>query len=369
MRPLAALPAFALVLALAAPARAFVRSETLDGGHDLWWPTRSVPYVIQEDCAVRPPPSPVPLPPAVAAAGEDEATYQAMCHAAVERSFRSWQDVGDVDAGGAGCTDLELPFAGDVAQREVGYDPTDPAANTNLVLFQPILCEAVVPQSDPCWQDDSCDGPYGCFSHGSDVIALTTTTYQPSNGMLLDADIEVNDAPQSQGGFDFSAETGAPIAGTHDVQNTITHEAGHFIGLAHNCLVPGDTGEPAGAPACTPALAQGVMFADETTPEETTKRTLKPDDVAGICHIYPRGIPTVLVNLEDEVGTSPVQLHGRPSCATAPGPGALLALLAALVFGWRARGGARGRGDAQPALGVLTAWRPRRSRGRAAGRR
>ncbi|MHB1845664.1 MAG: zinc metalloprotease [Deltaproteobacteria bacterium] len=313
------------VLAQTNSAAAFNRSRTQDGNHFLWWPTRSVPYFIQEDCAVRPPPSSQPIPPEVQAAGEDQATYQSNCHAAVERAFQSWQDVGDLDAGGPGCTNLALPFAGDTPMREVGYDQANPGSNLNLVLFQPQLCDGVVPPGDPCWSDNSCDGPYACFSHGEGAIALTTTTYQPSDGMLLDADIEVNDAPASAGGFDFSAEPGTPISGTTDVQDAVTHEAGHFIGLDHNCDVDG-------GPSCAsnPSFAQGVMFPYEA-PGETTKRTLKQDDIDGICHIYPVDFSTQIVNLEDEGGTIPIELHGGPACTTGIGDAGLLALLAALL--------------------------------------
>ena len=53
-----------------------------------------------------------------------------------------------------------------------------------------------------------------------------------------------------------------------DLQNTLTHESGHFIGLAHS-PVPGAT-----------------MNAT-TQPGETLKRSLAPDDAAGVCAIYP----------------------------------------------------------------------------------
>ena len=286
-----------------------MRSKTQDGSHYLWWPTRSVGYYIQEDCALRPPPN--PLPDAVADAGEAEVTYLGLCHAAVERSFQSWQNVGDVAAGGPGCTDLQLPYLDDTAKREVGYDPDAGSANTNLVLFQPVLCDAVVPPGDPCWADQSCDGPYGCFSHGAEVIALTTTTYQPADGTLVDADIEVNDAPAGAGGFDFSAEVGNPIPGTTDVQNTLTHEIGHFIGLDHNC---GFTG----APVCTPTLEAGVMFKD-AAPGEIVKRTLKEDDENAICHVYPTGVSSQIVNLQDSSGQTTVEVVSGPACSSGGG--------------------------------------------------
>ncbi len=314
----------AALLLTSSPAAAFVRTKTSDGRYFLWWPSRQVPFRLQADCALRPEPDggidEGSLPPEAADAGEDAGGYRSACEDAVLASFAAWQNAGAPDAGGPGCTDLALLFTGETNEREVGIDLDAGAPNGNLVLFQPRLCDAVVPQDDPCWATDSCDGPYGCFSKGAEVLALTTTTYDQSDGALVDADIEVNDAPPDEGGFDFSAEPRSPLPGTMDVEDTITHEAGHFLGLAHNC------GEP-GAPACTPTLAAGVMyFAAE--PGETVKRTLKPDDIAGVCHIYPRGRSTAVVNLFDMAGSDRVEVDGcgTPGAA-ALGPPALLVLL------------------------------------------
>ncbi len=322
------------LLAAAGTARAFVRTTTQDGKHFLWWPTRRVGYQIQHDCALRPsgPGSWTSVPPEVADAGENAAQYSAACHDAIQRSFAAWQAAGD-----AGCTDLELPYLGEVAAREVGYAPD--ASNVNSVLFQPATCDNVIPPADPCWNAGDCDTAYPdnpCFSHGDEVIALTTTTYQPEDGTLLDADIELNNSPASAGGFDYSAEQpGDPLPGTTDVENTVTHEAGHFIGLAHNCGT-------LGGPACDATLEQGVMYANASLviygdcdagpcyeAGEITKRTLKADDVAAVCHVYPVGLGTEVVNLEDESGQAPVRVTGGlgTTCGGGGG-GSWLALLA-----------------------------------------
>lgn len=308
-------------LLVPAAAHAFVRTTTEDGKHFLWWPTRSVGYFIQQDCALRPSMSGGEivwnqLPPEVADAGESAASYTAACHAAIEASFGSWQAAGD-----AGCTNLRLPYLGDTAVREVGYQP-DASENINSVLFQPATCDDVLAPSDPCWNDGDCDTAHAdlpCFSHGDEVIALTTTTYEPDDGTLLDADVELNNAP---GVFDFSAEQpGSPLADTWDIENAVTHEAGHFIGLAHNCGT-------LNAPACTPTLEQGVMYAN-AAPGETTKRVLKPDDIDAVCHVYPKGLSTAIVNLEDEADAGEVRITGgfATSCSTGGGGTAWFALL------------------------------------------
>ncbi len=305
---------FAVALGASGGALGFERTKTADGLHFLWWPTRLVGHYVSVACALRPAPN--QLNAEVADAGETVTGYTQACYAAIQASFEAWEA-----AGGQACTNLLLPFVDYTTSQEIGYDVDAGSANINLVIFEPQLCENVVPPSDPCWDEGSCDTEFGCFSHGAEVIALTTTTYEPADGTLLDADIELNNAPSDQGGFDFSAEPVTPLPGTMDIENTVTHEAGHSIGLAHNC---GYTG----APACTPILEAGVMFANSAL-GETTKRTLKQDDVDAICHIYPVGTGTQIVNLLDLAGQPSVQVSSGWGCASS-GTGATPAWLSLL---------------------------------------
>jgi hypothetical protein len=306
----------------AAPASAFVRTLSAaapDGGgrHYLWWPTREVGYRIQSDCA--------PSTPAVVAAGEDAATFGRLCREAIGRSFGSWQAAGS-DAGQPPCTDMVLREIGETSVREIGYDPNNPDEG-NLVLFQPQACAGFVPASDPCWIDDSCDAKFACFSGGPEVFATTTNTFRSIDGMLRDADIEVNGAPPPDG-YGLSAEVGRPLTGTADVQDTLTHEIGHLLGLAHNCGV-------GGAPPCTADLVRGAMYGAATA-GEIEKRTLKADDVAGMCHIYPTGVSTQTVNQND--GTPPDPAPGKTgSCASVRGTPATLGLMLALLLAPRRR--------------------------------
>jgi MYXO-CTERM domain-containing protein len=55
-----------------------------------------------------------------------------------------------------------------------------------------------------------------------------------------------------------------------DLQNTITHEVGHVIGLAHSPVA-------------------GATMSATTAPREITKRDLAADDVAAVCAVYPHG--------------------------------------------------------------------------------
>ena len=323
----------AVALAPSGLARAFERTLTADGMHFLWWPTRSVGHYVAVSCALRS--SPNPLNGEVADAGETVTGYTQACYAAVQASFQAWENAGD-----EACTDLQLPFVSYTTSEEIGYDADAGPANMNLVIFEPQLCDNVAPPSDPCWDEGSCDSEYGCFSHGAEVIALTTTTYQPGDGTLLDADIELNNAPADQGGFDFSAEPVTPLPGTMDIENTVTHEAGHSIGLAHNCGF-------AGAPACTPILETGVMYANSVL-GETIKRTLKQDDINAICHVYPTGTGTEIVNLLDETGEPSIQVASGWGCSSSasPAPGWLSLLALALLRRRRSQPGGMAPGSA-----------------------
>jgi hypothetical protein len=108
----------------------------------------------------------------------------------------------------------------------------------------------------------------------------------------------------------FSTED-VPEGGTVDVQNTVTHEAGHLIGFAHSP-------DP-----------ESTMFATAML-NETTKRDLTADDIQGMCDVFP-------------LGHEP-HADGGCACATARGapidPAAAMLLLGAVMV-MVARGRAR----------------------------
>ncbi len=94
-------------------------------------------------------------------------------------------------------------------------------------------------------------------------VAFTSVTYNPVTGVILDADIEMN-------AEDYSFTTGGPdkLPGDIDIQNTLTHEAGHIFGLEHSDDI------------------KATMYASSIF-GETLKRTLDKDDEDGVCTIYP----------------------------------------------------------------------------------
>ncbi|HEY1587128.1 MAG TPA: MYXO-CTERM sorting domain-containing protein [Polyangia bacterium] len=140
----------------------------------------------------------------------------------------------------------------------------------------------------------------GHAPHDPSAIGLTTVLYvntpgQPGDGTILDADIELNNV-----NYTFSIDPTNPIArpGTQvaDLENTLTHELGHVQGLAHTCwdhisMEPplDNTGQPipdCNDPDLPPAITNTTMFPYASMPDETSKRDLSPDDVAGVCEVY-----------------------------------------------------------------------------------
>ncbi|HEY4224054.1 MAG TPA: matrixin family metalloprotease, partial [Myxococcota bacterium] len=109
--------------------------------------------------------------------------------------------------------------------------------------------------------------PLDAWLHDTDALAITTVTFESNQGRLLDADVEVNDAT-----FAFSACDPDQCQVQYDLQNTLTHEFGHVLGLDHT------------------TVADATMF--PSAPEgDTSKRDLSDDDIQAILLIYPAGQP------------------------------------------------------------------------------
>ena len=163
------------------------------------------------------------------------------------------------------------------------------------------------------------------------ALALTSVSASTSSGIIRDADIEVN-------AFHFSwadlvahpdlRGNGQPV---HDLQNALTHEMGHLIGLDHTCYFQGpppldNTGAP--IPDCASASAEVLettMF-PSANPGDIDKRTLAPDDQQAVCEIYPAA--------QDPMTCSPA---GRPrrgrcsSCAVGGAPASAVGIVFGLV--------------------------------------
>jgi len=314
-----------LALAAAGPAAAFVRSTTdansPTAGKCLWWNTKAVTYRLNTSGF------------AGSACAQGPGTL-------ARASFPAWST--------PACTDFSFVDGGDTATTAIGFNQG--GSNENTVVVRKGACDdtAVVPGNDACHGSaGACSGKYNCWEHtgagNARTIALTTTTFRASTGEIVDADMELfgwdgvssgtllaNSVPPS--GWYFSCGTSGPPCTAYggssclymDLGGTMTHEAGHMLGLDHVCVY-------AGVPSST-CFPSAVMAATATT-GDVSKRTLTSDDADGVCAIYPAGKPP-----DQTTGCLSSQSQGSTStgsgggCATA-GAGELgLLVLAALAL-------------------------------------
>ncbi len=151
-------------------------------------------------------------------------------HEAIARAFEQWLSA---DCGGTTPSLTVMDF-GPVDCRNREYNKSSP--NANIFMFR-----------DDSW-------PY---QNTIDTLALTTVTYDQASGEIYDADVEINT-------FQTAMTVGPVGPDDTDFNSVITHEIGHFLGLAHSS-VSGATMQPSYDPGST-ALA-----------------SIEQDDVAGVC--------------------------------------------------------------------------------------
>jgi hypothetical protein len=188
---------------------------------------------------------------------------------AIASAFSTWTGTACSGAGGgSGRVSINVVDLGPVECSLVEYDQTGP--NQHVIVFR-----------DTSWPyDDS-----------SNTLALTTVSYDKDTGEIYDVDMEINSA-------DYALSTAATVPpGGYDFESIVTHETGHFLGMAHSQ----DT------------LA--TMYA-HYTPGSEAMRELTADDIDGICTIYPPdGMRAVSVDASatgtlPEVTCDPTPRHG-----------------------------------------------------------
>jgi hypothetical protein len=97
------------------------------------------------------------------------------------------------------------------------------------------------------------------------TLGLTTTSFYPSTGQIIDADMELNNNVvwDDQG-----------AANAYDYESVVLHEAGHFLGLNHT------------------ASQVAVMYATVPMGATGIKRTLAQPDITDVTTLYPSGQTT-----------------------------------------------------------------------------
>jgi hypothetical protein len=194
------------------------------------------------------------------------------------------------------CSDLSLVVEVPTETRVVGFNwhaGSGSERNENVVMFR----------------NQTEGDPVDRWVHTLGALAITTVTFDTRSGRLLDADIEINDLA-----FDFSTcdPTDQGCSVSFDLENTLTHELGHVLGLDH-------------PPNASPGASEATMFASASR-GDTEKRSLAPDDVDGVCLLYPAGDP-VAGECYGVGRPAPSTLRFEQSCAAGVSPGSSLVVL------------------------------------------
>ncbi len=248
--------------------------QETDCGKPLFWASRCVGYSVQEGAS-------------------REVTF-AQTEQVMHAAFATWAGASCL---GGGMPQMAVTEAAPAVCDKHEYNSN--ASNANIILYH-----------DTSW-------PY---EGTANTLALTTVTYNIDTGEIYDADMELNSADN-----DFTLGTSNV---EFDLQSIVTHETGHFQGLAHS-------GNPT-----------AVMW-PEYTEHTVTLRTLTPDDEAGLCAVYPPSPVNNDCDATPRHGFSPLCAAQQPpppkACsAAAPGrdagsgpPAGATAALGVVFLAWR----------------------------------
>jgi MYXO-CTERM domain-containing protein len=215
------------------------------GIYEVYWKNLCVGYSLQRDAS-----SQVTL---------DQATQIAA------QAFAAWSAA----PCGGGAASITAVDEGPVDCGLVQYN--DDEANQHVIVFR-----------DDAWPyDDS-----------SNTLGLTTVTFDVTDGEIFDADMEINSHD-----YTLSVDGADAGAGSYDLLSIMTHEAGHFLGLAHS------------------ADPSAMMFAHY----ESGATTLTADDIIGICTIDPSdGTRTTSSGALPGDACDPTPRHGFSTACNAP---------------------------------------------------
>jgi len=148
-------------------------------------------------------------------------------------------------------------------KADCGGGKTPSFAMWDLGGSQGIVCDQpefnVTKPNANVWIFRDDDWPY---KDDGSTIAFTSTIYDKRTGALLDADVEINSLHMEL------TTTQVPRLVQKDLASIATHEAGHFLGMAHS------------------TDHEATMYT-YYTPGDLKYQSLEPDDEKGICELYP----------------------------------------------------------------------------------
>lgn len=183
----------------------------------------------------------------------------------VAQAFDSWKAA---RCPGGGSPNFEVDFQGYVAcdRHEVICESAN--KNDNVVMFH-----------DSGWLD------------GKSRIGVTTPTGGKESGLIVDADIEIN----SQ---DYSFKSDPNGTMSTSLLYVLTHEVGHFLGLAHSPV-------------------SGAVMSTGYQSLPFSPNLITADDAAAICAVYPPGPKLKCAESQPAYDQCQIPLGEHPPCQLA----------------------------------------------------